>query len=92
MASSRLEQKAPLGPTKACLFIRTTLQVEERTRHLTIYNLAIDSELRGGGVVACCASDAARSSHAPLEPLRGPMRPCRRRAASGSHSAHGPAR
>jgi len=39
--------------------IRTKLQLEGRTRDLALFNLAIDSELRGCDVVAVCVDDVA---------------------------------
>jgi hypothetical protein len=43
--------KPPLRP-KHVWSIRTKLQIEGRTRDLTMFNLAIDSKLRGCDVVA----------------------------------------
>jgi hypothetical protein len=40
--------------------IRTKLQVEGRTRELAMFNLAIDSKLRGCDVVSLKVEDAAR--------------------------------
>ncbi len=39
--------------------IRTKLQLEERTRDLALFNLAIDSKLRGCDVVAVGVSEAS---------------------------------
>ena len=43
--------------------IRTKLQVEGRTRDLAMFNLAIDSKLRGCDVVALKVQDVAPSGH-----------------------------
>ena len=43
--------KPPLRP-KHVWSIRTKLQIEGRTRDLASFNLAIDSKLRGGDVIA----------------------------------------
>jgi len=40
--------------------IRTKLQIEKRTRDLAMFNLAIDSKLRGCDVVALKVGDAER--------------------------------
>ena len=50
--------KPPLR-TKDAWSIRTKLQVEKRTRDLAMFNLAIDSELRGGDVVSRKVEDVA---------------------------------
>ena len=39
--------------------IRTKLQIEQRTRDLALFNLAIDSKLRGCDVVALKVEDVA---------------------------------
>src|SRR5262245_53733911 len=44
--------------------IRTKLQVGERTRDLAMFNLAIDSKLRGCDVVALKVDDIAPNAHA----------------------------
>ena len=44
--------------------IRTKLQVEGRTRDLAMFNLAIDSKLRGCDVVALKIEDVAPSGYA----------------------------
>jgi len=56
-------QKPPLRP-KHVWSIRTKLQVEGRTRDLAIFNLAIDSKLRGCDVVALKVDDVAPSGYA----------------------------
>jgi hypothetical protein len=53
-------QKAPLR-AKQVWSIRTQLQIEERTRELAMFNLAIDSKLRGCDVVALRVEDVAPS-------------------------------
>jgi hypothetical protein len=50
--------KPPLRP-KHVWSIRTKLQVEGRTRDLAMFNLAIDSKLRGCDVVALKVDDVA---------------------------------
>src|SRR5215468_10786397 len=56
-------QKPPLRP-KHVWSIRTKLQVEGRTRDLAMFNLAIDSKLRGCDVVALKVEDVAPSGYA----------------------------
>jgi integrase len=55
--------KPPLRP-KLVWSIRTKLQVEGRTRDLAMFNLAIDSKLRGCDVVALKVEDVAPSGYA----------------------------
>jgi integrase len=55
--------KPPLRP-KHVWSIRTKLQVEGRTRDLAMFNLAIDSKLRGCDVVALKIEDIAPSGYA----------------------------
>src|SRR5215471_4179300 len=50
--------KPPLR-TKDVWSIRTKLQVEKRTRDLAMFNLAIDSKLRGCDVVSLKVEDVA---------------------------------
>ena len=50
--------KPPLRP-KHVWSIRTTLQIEGRTRDLAMFNLAIDSKRRGCDVVAIRVEDVA---------------------------------
>ena len=50
--------KPPLRP-KHVWSIRTKLQIEGRTRDLAMFNLAIDSKLRGCDVVALKVDDIA---------------------------------
>jgi hypothetical protein len=56
-------QKPPLRP-KHVWSIRTRLQMEGRTRDLAMFNLAIDSKLRGCDVVALRVEDVAPSAYA----------------------------
>ena len=56
-------QKPPLRP-KHVWSIRTRLQIEGRTRDLAMFNLAIDSKLRGCDVVAPHVEDVAPSGYA----------------------------
>jgi len=51
-------QKPPLRP-KHVWSIRTRLQIEGRTQDLAMFNLAIDSKLRGCDVVALRVEDVA---------------------------------
>jgi hypothetical protein len=44
--------------------IRTRLQMDRRTRDLAMFNLAIDSKLRGCDVVALRVEDVASSGYA----------------------------
>ena len=64
-------QKPPLRP-KHVWSIRTRLQMEGRTRDLAMFNLAIDSKLRGCDVVAsgrgrCPQRVCGRSRHSAAE-------------------------
>ena len=54
--------KPPLRP-KHVWSIRTKLQVEGRMRDLAMFNLAIDSKLRGCDVVALKVEDVAPSGY-----------------------------
>src|SRR5215469_6388949 len=56
-------QKPPLRP-KHVWSIRTRLQMGGRTRDLAMFNLAIDSKLRGCDVVALRVEDVAPSGYA----------------------------
>jgi hypothetical protein len=58
--SKPIGAKPPLRP-KHVWSIRTKLQVEGRTRDLAMFNLAIDSKLRGCDVVALKVEDIART-------------------------------
>lgn len=55
--------KPPLRP-KYVWSIRTKLQVEGRLRDLALFNVAIDSKLRGRDVVALRVDDVAPSGYA----------------------------
>jgi integrase len=55
--------KPPLRP-KHVWSIRTKLQIEGRTRDLAVFNLAIDSKLRGCDVVSLKVEDVAPHGHA----------------------------
>ena len=55
--------KPPLRPSHVWS-IRTKLKIEERTRDLALFNLAIDSKLRGCDVVAVRVEDVAPSGYA----------------------------
>ena len=59
--------------------IRTRLQLERRTRDLALFNLAIDSKLRGCDVVAVRVDDVAPNGYAidgRLFDKRKPAVPC----------------
>jgi integrase len=55
--------KPPLRPSHVWS-IRTKLQLEGRTRDLALFNLAIDSKLRGCDVVAVRVDDVAPNGYA----------------------------
>ena len=55
--------KPPLRP-KHVWSIRTRLSIEGRTRDLALFNLAIDSKLRGCDVVALKVEDVAPNGYA----------------------------
>lgn len=55
--------KPPLRP-KHVWSIRTKLQVEGQTRDLALFNVAIDSKLRGCDVVSLKVDDVAPSGYA----------------------------
>src|SRR5262245_5444816 len=55
--------KPPLRP-KHVWSIRSKLQVEGRVRDLALFNLAIDSKLRGCDVVSLKVEDIARNGYA----------------------------
>ena len=55
--------KPPLRP-KHVWSIRTKLQIEGRTRDLAMFNLAVDSKLRGCDVVALKVEDVVPSGYA----------------------------
>ena len=57
--------------------IRTRLQIEQRVRDLALFNLAIDSKLRGCDVVAVRVDDVA-----PMVPLSSGQ-PCGRERPAG---------
>jgi hypothetical protein len=59
-----VKAKPPLRP-KHVWSIRTRLQVEGRPRDLALFNVAIDSKLRGCDVVALKVDDIAPSGYAP---------------------------
>ena len=54
--------KPPLRPSHVCS-IRTKLQIEGKKRDLALFNLAIDSKLRGCDVVAVRVDDVAPSGY-----------------------------
>lgn len=54
--------KPPLRPSHVWT-IRTKLQIERRTRDLALFNLAIDSKLRGCDVVAVRVDDVAPNGY-----------------------------
>jgi len=58
--------KPPLRP-KHVWSIRTKLQIEGRARDLAMFNLAIDSKLRGCDVVAIRVEDVAAGGYGTLD-------------------------
>ena len=58
-------QKPPLRP-KHVWSIRTRLQMEGRTRDLAMFNLALDSKLRGCDVVALRVEDGSSPISKPV--------------------------
>jgi hypothetical protein len=67
-------RKPPLGP-KHVWSIRTRLQMAGWTRDLAMFNLAIDSKLRGCDVVALRVEDVAPSGYAVDRATVGRRRP-----------------
>ena len=63
--------KPPLRP-KHVWSIRTKLQIAGRTRDLAMFNLAIDSKLRGCDVVRLKVEDVAPHGHAVDRAARPP--------------------
>jgi integrase len=59
----RIGAKPPLRPNQVWS-IRTRLLIERRTRDLALFNLAIDSKLRGCDVVALRVKDVAPNGYA----------------------------
>ena len=55
--------KPPLRPGRVWV-IRAKLQIEKRTRDLAMFNLAIDSKLRGCDLMALRVDDVAPNSYA----------------------------
>ena len=55
--------KPPLRP-KHVWAIRTKLQIDQLTRDLALFNLAIDSKLRGCDVIAVKVDDVAPNGYA----------------------------
>jgi hypothetical protein len=66
--------KPPLRP-KHVWSIRTKLQIDRRTRDLAMFNLAIDSKLRGCDVVALKVEDVAPSDMRSIGQRYGKRRP-----------------
>jgi len=80
--------KPPLWP-KHVWSIRTKLQIEGRIRDLALFNLAIDSKLRGCDVVALRVEDVAPNGYAVA---RATVRQKRPGARSGSNCRSRPAK
>ena len=57
-----LGQKPPLK-LKEIWAIRIRLELNRRTRELALFNLAIDSKLRGCDLVGLCVRDVVQGSH-----------------------------
>jgi hypothetical protein len=66
--------KPPLRP-RHVWSIRSKLQLEGRTRDLAMFNLAIDSKLRGCDVVALKVEDVAPNGYAAERPFGRRNRP-----------------
>ena len=66
--------KPPLRP-KHVWSIRTKLQIEGRVRDLAMFNLAIDSKLRGCDVVAIKVDDVAAGGYTAIAQLYARRRP-----------------
>jgi hypothetical protein len=62
--------------------IRTKLQLEERTHDLALFNLAIDSKLRGCDVVAVGVDDVAPTVTHSIEQRSARRRPVARSVSS----------
>ena len=80
--------KPPLRPGHVWL-IRAKLQLERRTRDLALFNLAIDSKLRGCDLVALRVDDVAPKRVLGGSGQRAPAKdgpPCTVRV-DGSHTA-----
>ncbi len=58
-------QKAPLQP-KEVWAIRVRLQMAKRVRDLALFNLAIDSKLRGCDLVCLRVTDVAQTGSDPM--------------------------
>ena len=80
-------QKAPLKPREIWA-IRIRLQLAGKTRDLALFNLAIDSKLRGCDLVALRLRDIA---HGDAVQPRGAPSSCSRRR-SGPCSSRSPSR
>ena len=63
-----LGQKPPLKP-KEIWAIRIRLQLDHRTRELALFNLAIDSKLRGCDLVGLRVTDVSRGITSELAQL-----------------------
>lgn len=90
-----LGQKPPLK-LKEIWAIRIRLQLDHRTRELALFNLAIDSKLRGCDLVALRVHDvmqgracAAGDCHAEEDPASGPVRDHRANTGRGRRVDHG---
>src|SRR5258708_24193119 len=81
--------KPPLRP-KHVWSIRTKLQAADRKRDLAMFNLAIDSKLRGCDVVALKVEDIAPHGYAVERPTRRQKKD--RRAGAGRGERTNPAR
>jgi hypothetical protein len=66
--------KPPLRP-KHVWSIRTKLQIEGCARDLAMFNLAIDSKLRGCDVIAIRVEDVAAGGYTAIAQLSGKGKP-----------------
>ena len=69
--------KPPLRPAHVWA-IRTKLQMEGQVHDLALFNLAIDSKLRGCDVVAVRVDDVAPNGYTPIGQRSGKKRPAAR--------------
>lgn len=65
--------------------IRTKLQIDQRTRDLAIFNLAIDSKLRGCDVVALKVEDVAPNGYSADRATVRQKKTLRRRSVTPAH-------
>jgi hypothetical protein len=64
MEQGQTDRSQAAATAEACLVLRAKLQIDGRLRDLAMFNLAIDSKLRGCDVVALRLEDVAPSGYA----------------------------